>query len=234
VLAAYVLTHHKASIITMRLLLIEDDPLLGEGICRGLQHLGHSVDWVKSAEQGEPALQDHHYQNLILDLSLPGEDGLSLLRRLRQRGEILPVLILTARDTLSDRITGLDAGADDYLVKPFALAELDARLRALQRRHHGRAQTLIEYGKLRFDPAAYQVYWGNKEVHLSQKEFNLLHILLENINRVFSRSQLEEHLYGWNELVESNAVEVHIHHLRKKLDKHFIHTIRGVGYMLKD
>jgi len=217
----------------MRLLLIEDDVLLGEGIYQGLQRLGHSVDWVKNAEQGEPALQDHSYQSLILDLSLPGEDGLSLLQRLRQQGEIVPVLILTARDTLADRISGLDTGADDYLLKPFALAELDARLRALQRRHHGRAQSIIKHGKLELDPAAYQACWDTQPISLSQKEFLLLYILLENLNRVLSRSQLEEHLYGWNELVESNVIEVHIHHLRKKLDKQLIHTVRGVGYMIK-
>ncbi len=216
----------------MRLLLIEDDKLLGDGIQAGLGQAGYAVDWVESAEAGEHALHAEAYDALILDLSLPGRGGLELLRALRDQGVDLPVLILTARDTVRDRIIGLDSGADDYLVKPFALEELGARLRALLRRRNGRTTPRLEHGELILDPAARIVTLSGRAVSLSGKEFSILQTLLEHCGKVMSRAQLEDNLYGWDDLVESNAVEVHIHHLRKKLGRDFIRTLRGVGYII--
>jgi two-component system response regulator QseB len=216
----------------MRLLLIEDDTLLGDGIQAGLMQANYAVDWVTDGEAGEHALKIETYEALILDLSLPKKDGLKVLKDLRARGETLPVLILTARDTVNDKVIGLDSGADDYLVKPFDLEELNARLRALLRRQSGRATPYIEYGNLRLDPAAHTLTQNGQSMMLSQREFAILQTLLENTGKILSRSQLEESLYGWDELVESNAVEVHIHHLRKKLGKKLIRTVRGMGYMV--
>ena len=216
----------------MRLLLIEDDLLLGDGVKVGLMQANYAVDWVTDGEAGEHALQVETYDALVLDLSLPKKDGLKILQALRGRGDQLPVLILTARDTINDKVIGLDTGADDYLVKPFDLDELTARLRALLRRQHGRACSEIEYGDLRLDPAAHTLTQAGQTIGLSHREFAILQTLLENIGKVLSRSQLEESLYGWDDLVESNAVEVHIHHLRKKLGKDLIRTIRGVGYLV--
>lgn len=216
----------------MRVLLIEDDTLLGDGIRVGLMQAHYAIDWVTNGEAGELFLRTEHYDALILDLTLPKKDGLILLKELRARKETLPVLILTARDTTQDKVTGLDSGADDYLVKPFDLDELLARLRALLRRRNGRATPCIEYGTLRLDPAAHTVTSEGQLVILSPREFAILQTLLENMGRVLSRNRLEECLYSGNEMVESNAVEVHIHHLRKKLGKELISTVRGVGYMV--
>lgn len=216
----------------MRILLIEDDTLLGDGIRVGLMQAHYAIDWVTNGEAGELFLKTEHYDALILDLTLPKKDGLILLKELRARKETLPVLILTARDTTQDKVIGLDSGADDYLVKPFDLDELLARLRALLRRRNGRATPCIEYGTLRLDPAAHTVTSEGQLIVLSPREFAILQTLLENMGRVLSRSRLEECLYSGNEMVESNAVEVHIHHLRKKLGKELISTMRGVGYMV--
>ena len=216
----------------MRLLLVEDDALLGEGIRAGLAQSGFAVDWVKDGEQARHALDTELYALMVLDLGLPRLSGEEVLRRLRAKNDPLPVLILTARDTVADRVKGLDAGADDYLVKPFDLDELTARLRALLRRSGGRATPAIVHGKLCVDPAAHAATLDGSSVDLSPKEFAILLHLLENAGRVLSREQLEQSLYGWGEEVESNAVEVHIHHLRKKLGAELIRTIRGVGYLI--
>jgi two-component system response regulator QseB len=216
----------------MRLLLIEDDTLLGDGIQAGLTQANYAIDWVTDGEAGEHALRVENYDALILDLTLPKKDGLNILKGLRARGDMIPVLILTARDTIDDKVIGLDSGADDYLVKPFDLDELNARLRALLRRQSGRATPYIEYGNLRFDPVAHTLTQEGKSVNLSQREFAILQVLLENVGKILSRTRLEDSLYGWDDLIESNAVEVHIHHLRKKLGKELIHTVRGIGYMI--
>ncbi|MDY6992758.1 MAG: winged helix-turn-helix domain-containing protein [Pseudomonadota bacterium] len=216
----------------MRLLLIEDDVILGQGIQAGLKQAQYAVDWFTDGQTGEHALGVEHYDALILDLTLPNKDGLTILKALRRRGGQLPVLILTARDTLSDKVIGLDSGADDYLVKPFDLDELTARLRALLRRQSGRSAATIEYGDLCLEPATHTVTQAGQPITLSPREFAILQQLLEHPGHILSRSRLEESLYGWDELVESNAVEVHIHHLRKKLGKELIHTVRGVGYRI--
>ncbi len=218
----------------MRLLLIEDDTLLGDGIQAGLTQANYAVDWVTDGEAGEHALKVETYNALILDLTLPKKDGLKILKDLRARGDTLPVLILTARDTINDKVIGLDTGADDYLVKPFDLDELTARLRALLRRQSGRATPAIEYGNLRLDPAAHSLTQNGQPVILSSREFAILQSLLENAGNILSRSRLEDSLYAWNEEIESNAVEVHIHHLRQKLGKELIRTVRGIGYIIQN
>ncbi|HAI70513.1 MAG TPA: DNA-binding response regulator [Gammaproteobacteria bacterium] len=216
----------------MRLLLLEDDTLLGNGIQAGLMQVHYAVDWLTDGEAGEHALQVENYDALILDLGLPKKEGLNILKDLRARGDSLPVLILTARDTVNDKVIGLDSGADDYLVKPFDLDELTARLRALLRRHNGRATPEIAYGTLRLDPAAQTLTQAGNPVMLSQREFVILQTLLENVGKILSRTRLEDSLYGWDDLIESNTVEVYIHHLRKKLGKELIRTIRGMGYLI--
>lgn len=216
----------------MRVLLVEDDDLLGSAVQAGLEQSGYTVDWLRDGRQAANALRDEEPDLLVLDLGLPGKDGLQLLQELRARHLDLPVLILTARDTVDDRISGLDAGADDYLVKPFDLGELTARLRAIGRRRGGRASPFMEHGDLLFDPAARSVSVGGEQVNLSAKAIAILEALLERPGIPLSRGRLEQILYGWGEGVESNAVEVHIHHLRKKLGKDRIRTIRGLGYMI--
>ncbi|MCE5180921.1 MAG: response regulator [Betaproteobacteria bacterium] len=216
----------------MRLLLVEDDSLLGDGIRAGLRLAGHTVDWVKDGVAAQLALEAEEYSLVVLDLGLPRLSGLELLRWLRQSGETLPVLILTARDTVADRVKGLDSGADDYLVKPFDLEELAARVRSLLRRSSGRASPLLTHGEITLDPAAHRTTRNGQAVELSPREFAILQRLMESAGRTLSREQLEQSLYGWNEEVESNAVEVHIHHLRKKLGTELIRTVRGVGYMI--
>lgn len=216
----------------MRLLLVEDDPLLGDGIRVGLSQAGFVVDWVKDGLAAKLALEAGDYALLVLDLGLPRLSGTELLKWLRGAGNTTPVLILTARDTVGDRVRGLDAGADDYLVKPFDLDELAARIRALLRRAGGRTTPLIVHGALQVDPASRMVTLAGSAVELSPKEFAALLDLLENAGRALSRERLEQSLYGWGEEVESNAVEVHIHHLRKKLGAELIRTIRGVGYLV--
>jgi two-component system response regulator QseB len=216
----------------MRLLLVEDDTMIGDSVRQGLRQDGFAVDWVQDGEAAELALRTTEYALILLDLGLPQKSGLEVLRTLRRTGNHIPVLILTARDAVADRVRGLDDGADDYLVKPFALDELAARIRALLRRHSGRADPLITYGDLILNPATHQVMWRGQDVALSGREFAVLQALLERPGAVLSRVQLEERLYGWEEEVASNAVEVHIHHLRHKLDPALIRTIRGVGYMV--
>jgi len=214
----------------MRLLLVEDDPMIGEAIRAGLKREGFTVDWVHDAASAARVLGSEPFELLLLDLGLPGSDGLKLLKSLRGRGETLPVLIITARDAVSDRVAGLDAGGDDYLVKPFDLDELAARVRALLRRKSGRSSSVLEHLGVVLDPAAHRVTRQGKEVALSPREFALLQLLMERPGRILSRAQLEERLYGWGEEVESNAVEVHIHGLRRKLGAQFISNVRGVGY----
>ena len=218
--------------IDMRILLVEDDSQLGAGISAALTQAGYAVDWLKDGAGVKQALTTEGFDVMVLDLGLPNADGLSLLKNIRESNISLPVLILTARDSIHDRVAGLDQGADDYMVKPFDLDELHARLRALIRRQAGRASPTIQYGDITLDPAAHTVTHNGKFVSLASREFAVLHLLLENIGRVMSREQIEEHLYGWNDSVESNATEVHIHHLRKKLGKQIILTVRGVGYMV--
>lgn len=218
----------------MRLLLIEDDVALGEGIHQGLIREGYTVDWVHDGASALHALLSEAFDLAILDLGLPKMDGLTVLRRLRESGSASPVLILTARDATEDRIAGLDAGADDYLVKPFDLSELKARLRALLRRSAGRASVMIEHAGIRLDPTTQQVTYHNEPVPLTPKEYKLLYELLSPPGRVMTRERLIQLLYGWNEEAESNTLEVHIHHLRKKFSSELIRTIRGVGYLVED
>lgn len=217
----------------MRLLIIEDDLDLGETLASALRHAGHQVGWARSAADAQVLLRDEIYDVLLLDLGLPGEDGLDYLRRLRKEGYKEAILILTARDAVEDRVQGLDAGGDDYLVKPFSIEELSARLRALQRRRQGRRQEQLVHGSLILDPASMQVTQDNRPIDLSRREFALLQVLLTHCGRVMSRARLEEALYGWGQDIESNTIEVHIHHLRRKLYPKLIRTIRGVGYLIE-
>ena len=216
----------------MRALLVEDDALLGDGLRAGLRQAGFEVDWVRDGADAAHAAETESFAAIVLDLGLPNMDGLAVLRRLRARGTKTPILILTARDAIQDRVTGLDAGADDYVVKPVDLAELAARLRALVRRARGEAAPALRRGDLELDPAAHRVVFRGRSVELSAREFALLHELMLNAGRVLSREQLEDRLYSWGREVESNAVEVHVHHLRRKLSPRLIRTIRGVGYLM--
>jgi two-component system OmpR family response regulator/two-component system response regulator QseB len=216
----------------MRILLVEDDPLLGDGLRAGLRQQGFAVDWVRDGLAAERELRSGEYAAAVLDLGLPGQDGMVALRAARAQAVPTPVLVLTARDAVADRIAGLDAGADDYVLKPIDLLELGARLRALVRRACGQAQPLLCHGALTLDPGARLVRWHGEAVTLSQREFDLLHALLRAQGRVLTREQLETQLYAWGNEVESNTIEVHIHHLRKKLGPDTIHTVRGVGYAL--
>ncbi len=216
----------------MRLLLVEDDRSLGSGILNGLRHAGYAVDWVHDGDAAESALKSEQYDLLILDLGLPRRSGLEVLDGLRKRSEDVPVLILTAADSIGSRIDGLDRGADDYMVKPFDLDELNARIRALSRRHGGRRSPTLTHGDIVVDPAAHKVTKQGKVVDVAPREFAILQALLDNAGRVMSRSRLEESLYSWKDEIESNAVEVHVHHLRKKLGAELIRTIRGVGYIV--
>jgi DNA-binding response OmpR family regulator len=216
----------------MRILLVEDDDLLGDATQAGLTNDGYTVDWIKDGNEAEFALKSSEFDGVVLDLGLPGKDGIDVLKSMRGRKDATPVIILTARDLINERVKGLDTGADDYLVKPFDIDELSARLRALIRRSLGRAEPLMIVDDVSLNPASFEVYLKKKLVTVSQKEFTLLRLLMENVGRVLSRSQLEDHMYGWNDGVESNALEVHIHSLRKKLGNSFIKTIRGVGYII--
>ncbi len=216
----------------MRLLLVEDDPMVGEAVRRGLRQQGHAVDWVREAGAASDALRGEPYDVVLLDLGLPDRSGLEVLRRVRREGDRVPVLIVTAQDAVASRVEGLDAGADDYLVKPFELDELAARVRALQRRAAGRAEPVVEHGPLRLDAARHEVTLRGEPIALSAREFAVLEVLLEHPGRPVSRTRLEERLYGWGEEVESNAVEVHVHALRRKLGAEWIKTLRGVGYMV--
>lgn len=206
--------------------------MIGESLRLGLRQEGHTVDWVRDGKAADHALSSETYELVLLDLGLPRKSGLGVLMTLRQKGNTAPVLILSACDAIEDRIAGLDAGADDYVTKPFDLDELAARIRALQRRGSGRAEPLLTRGDLVLDPATHRVTQGGQELALSQREFALLHALAERPGAVLSRVQIEQRLYGWGEEVESNAVEVHIHNLRKKLGSDWIRNLRGVGYCL--
>lgn len=216
----------------MRLLLVEDDELLGNGLQVGLIQAGYAVDWVKDGEAAGLFLDSGEYDLMVLDLGLPRKSGLEVLKALRESGSDLRVLILTARDTVEDKVVGLDSGADDYIVKPFDLDELNARIRALSRRQSGRTEPSIRHRDIELDPASHTVLKAGAPVEISPREFTLLQELLENRGRVMSRARLEQSLYSWKDEVESNAVEVHIHHLRKKLGSDLIRTIRGVGYVV--
>jgi DNA-binding response OmpR family regulator len=218
----------------MRLLLVEDDALLGDGLRAGLALDGYSVDWVRDGEAARLALLVEEYAACVLDLGLPRRDGLAVLKDLRGRGKHTPVLILTARDTIDDKVAGLDAGADDYLLKPVDLAELRARLRALLRRATCAGAPQLHHENLTLDPASKRVTLSGQAVALSAREYALLHDLLSHKNRIRSRQELETGLYAWGEEVESNTVEVYIHHLRKKLGTDLIRTVRGLGYVLGD
>jgi two-component system response regulator QseB len=218
----------------MRLLLIEDDVALGEGVQQALSREGYTVDWLKDGASGLHALLSEAFDLAILDLGLPKLDGLSVLRKLRDSGSNVPVLVLTARDATEDRIAGLDAGSDDYLIKPFDVSELKARLRALLRRSAGRARVLIEHAGVSLDPTTQQVTYQGEAVLLTPKEYQLLYELIAAPGRVMTRERLIQLLYGWNEEAESNTLEVHIHHLRKKFSGNLIRTVRGVGYLVED
>ena len=216
----------------MRLLLVEDDPMIGEAVRDGLKLEGYTVDWVRDGKAAETALATEEFAMALLDLGLPRKDGLEVLKSLRARKESIPVLVITARDTVKDRIAGLDSGADDYLVKPFDLDELSARVRALLRRSAGRPEPIVEHGVLTINPATREVTVNGMPVSLSAKEYAVVAALTERPGIVLSRSQLEDRLYGWGEEVGSNAVEVHIHNLRRKLGEDVIRNVRGVGYTI--
>jgi two-component system response regulator QseB len=214
----------------MRLLLVEDDTMIGEAIREGLRREGFTVDWVYDGDSASQVLRTEAFDLLLLDLGLPRRSGLEVLTAARAHGQELPVLIITARDAVSDRVQGLDAGADDYLVKPFDLDELAARIRALLRRKSGRTAPAIEHRGVVLNPARHTVTREGREVALSPKEFALLQLLMERPGTILSRARIEERLYGWGEEVESNAVEVHIHGLRRKLGADYVLNVRGVGY----
>ena len=217
----------------MRLLLVEDDEQLGRGIRKALMRDGDHVDWLTDGAQALAAIRSESFELIILDLQLPGRDGIAVLKAMRSESINTPVLIMTARDTVDERVLGLDSGADDYVVKPVELKELRSRVRALSRRSHGFSAPDIELGELRLNRASQQVWFRGAEIELSRREFIVLTEFVNKPGQVLARGRLEEALYGWGEGVESNALEVHIHHLRKKLDSKLIKTVRGVGYKLE-
>jgi len=217
----------------MRLLLVEDDNMLGKATQVALRHAGFTVDWVQSGEDAEDALTSQMHDLLVLDINLPGRSGLDVLSGLRKAKSMLPVIALTARDTKQQRIEGLNSGADDYLIKPYDPDELVARIRALLRRSQGRAEAPLVHGEITLDTAGKTAIFKGKPLALSAREFAILHVLLQNVGRVISRQQIEDKLYGWDMEVESNAIEVHISHLRKKLGDKLIKTIRGLGYIVE-
>ncbi len=214
----------------MRLLLVEDDPMIGEGLREQLRRLGYTIDWVRDGEAALLAARAESFDLILLDLGLPRRDGLAVLRELRALRNDTPVLVITARDAVTDRVAGLDSGADDYLVKPFDPAEVAARVRALLRRRAGRADNVIEAGELRMNLDTHQVVLAGRDVALSAREFAVLHALLERPGAILSRMQLEQRLYGWGEEIESNALDVHLHGLRRKLGAGLIQNVRGVGW----
>ena len=218
----------------MRILLIEDDKLIGDGLKAGLAKMGFSLDWFTQGEEGRAALYSAPYDAVILDLTLPGMDGLDILREWREKLHDEPVLILTARDALTQRVEGLRLGADDYLCKPFALIEVAARLEALIRRTHGKSRSELSHGQVTLDPGSLMATLAGQPLSLKPKEFALLELLMRNVGRVLPRKLIEEKLYSWDDEVSSNAVEVHVHHLRRKLGSEFIRTVHGIGYTLGD
>jgi DNA-binding response OmpR family regulator len=218
----------------MRLLLVEDDAMIGTGLQQALRRAGDAVDWVGDTGAAAAALRLAPYDLLLLDLGLPGKDGAQWLAELRARDRQLPVILITARDALEDRLAGLDGGADDYLVKPFAVEELIARIRAVCRRRAAPARTELRAGPLRMDTARHRLWLGDEPVNVSAKDFALLEVLMRSPGTVLSREQIEAQLYGWDDEIGSNAVEVRIHHLRRKLGAELIQTVRGVGYRIRE
>jgi len=218
----------------MRLLVVEDDPMLGESLVTALRHMSYVVDWVKDGQHALNALLNEDFDLVIMDIGLPVIDGIHIIKELRTRGSELPILVLTARDSLQDRVTGLDAGADDYLLKPFELDELTARVRALLRRRQVKSEAALVFGLIRLEPNSHQVFYKGEDVSLSRREYTLLEIFMMRPKQVFTRQQLEQAIYGWGDDVGSNALEVHVHHLRKKFYPELIRTIRGIGYTLMD
>lgn len=216
----------------MRLLIVEDDPLLGDGLARGLQAHGFSVDWFTDGPQADSALATSSFDAIVLDLGLPGRDGLYWLSRWRARGERVPVIVLTARDGVTHRIDGLDRGADDYLVKPIQVAELAARLRALLRRSQGRPEPVWQHGPLAYNAAARSALWHGVPVDLTPRETALLEVFLAHPQRVLSKSALQDKLFSFEQEIDSNALEVHVHHLRRKIHAKLVRTVRGMGYAL--
>jgi len=216
----------------MRILIVEDDPLIGDGLKKGLRLLGYAVDWFSSGKDGDQAMQVVHYDALVLDLGLPGEDGVAWLKRWRQAGRALPVVVLTARDAVQSRVAGLDAGADDYLIKPVTLDELAARLRAVTRRVAGKPEPVWQHGDLSYQPAAHEAHWKGQRVDLTVREAQLLELFLSHPNRVLTRDFMRDKLYDWDADLESNALEVYVHHLRKKIHPKIVRTVRGSGYAL--
>lgn len=217
----------------MRVLLVEDDELLGDGVRLGLTQYGYAVDWIKDGQLALQAILSESFDCIVLDLGLPKRSGLEILKTMRAKSINTPVVILTAREGIDERVQGLDAGGDDYLVKPFDLEELCARIRALQRRSASRVEPRISYGDILMDPAARTAYCNGEPLLLSRREYALLQKLLENAGRVLSREQLNQTLYSWEDEIDSNALEVHIHNLRKKIGYPLVRTIRGVGYMVE-
>ncbi len=217
----------------MRILLIEDDKMIGEGLQKALRQSGFSINWVEDGAMADSALMDEVYELAILDLGLPNKSGLDILKDLRARQSTMPVLVLTARDAVSDRVKGLDLGADDYMLKPFALEELEARIRSLLRRQTGQAGEWLEHNGLRLNPKTHEAIYNDEKIPLTGREFSLMFALIKNPSAVLSKTQLEERLYGWNEEVASNAIEVHVHQLRKKISPKIIKNIRNVGYTLE-
>jgi two-component system response regulator QseB len=216
----------------MRVLLVEDDAMIAQGLQAALRQAGYAIDWTRDGESAAAALQSAVFDLVLLDLGLPGRGGLDILRELRRRGDSTPVIILTARDELQARVDGLNAGADDYIVKPFDLDEVTARMRSVLRRVSGRGDSSIQHGELRLDPLAHTVERSGVPVSLSAHEFRVLEALLQRPGAVLSRGQLEDRLYGWDDAIGSNAVEVYIHGLRRKLGSESIRTLRGVGYFV--
>jgi DNA-binding response OmpR family regulator len=216
----------------MKLLLAEDDAMLGISMEKGLALAGFKVDWVRTGQHATSALATQTYDVVLLDIGLPDTDGLQILRQMRQQGQHTPVLLVTARDAVPDRVAGLNLGADDYLTKPFDLDELSARIHALARRQTGRSHPHLHLGRLELRPIEREALLAGKPLNLSPREFDLLHLLMQKPGAVLSVEQLEEKLYGWQDEVASNAVEVHLHHLRRKLGEPWIRNVRGVGYKL--
>ncbi|KAK51924.1 response regulator [Bordetella bronchiseptica] len=216
----------------MRILIVEDDPLIGDGLKNGLRLLGYAVDWFANGKEGDQALSVVHYDAIVLDLGLPGVDGVTWLSRWRQAGRTVPVVILTARDAVESRIAGLDAGADDYLIKPIMLDELAARLRAVTRRVAGKPEPVWRHGDLEYQPASHEARWKGQPVELTVREAQLLELFLTHPSRVLTRDFIRDKLYDWESDLESNALEVHVHHLRKKIHPKIVRTLRGSGYAL--